>query len=81
MTLGFDFIGNRLGACGALAVCPSLTSLEDLVSLFSTLSKPIWVFTIGKFFPEMFHFFLKKLRIATNSFGPVHESTNDTIFT
>ena len=35
VTLIFNFIGGRLGTCGA----PSVTCLVDLFSLFSTLSK------------------------------------------
>ena len=45
-------------------LAPSLTSPVDLVSLFSTLSKA--QFTIAKSFPEMLHFFLEELRIATD---------------
>ena len=39
MTLTFYFIGSRLGACGALVVTPSNTSLDGLLSLFFTLSR------------------------------------------
>ena len=69
---------------------PSLTSLNDLVSLFFTLYKAHFGylqlvsafprFTISKCFPEMLHVFLEKLRIATNSFGLMGESTIDTVF-
>ena len=37
--LSFDFIGDSLGTCGALVITPSMVTLVDLLSLFSTLSK------------------------------------------
>ena len=76
MTLDFNFIGNRLGTCSALAVSPiiDLTGKPGK-SFLHLVQSPFWVFTIGKCFPEMLHFFLEKLRIATNSVGPLCEST------
>ena len=81
MTLGFDFIGSGLGACGALAV----TSINYLpggpVKPFLPLvQSPFWVFTLGECLPEMIHFFAEKLRIATHCFGPMGEGINYTKF-
>ena len=50
VTIGFYFIGNGLGAYSTLAVSPSLTSLVDLISLFSTLSKAnLWYLQLVTF--------------------------------
>ena len=62
-------------------LAPSLTSLDDLVRFFLQLVQGLFgVFTISKSFPEMLHFFLEQLWIAANSFGPMGEGTNDTVF-
>ena len=68
VTLGFDFIGNRLGTSGALAVSPiiDLTRRPVKSSLYLAQS-PFQVFTLGKCLPDMVHFLLEKLRIATYS--------------
>ena len=66
MPLGFNFIGNRLDASGALAA----SSINDLTrrpgkSFLHLVQSHCGVSTISKCFPEMLHFFLEKLRIAT----------------
>ena len=58
---------------------PSVTCLEGLLSLLSTMSKAHfgylhWVECL----PEMIHFFVEKLRIATHCFGPMDEGINYT---
>ena len=72
MTLGFNFIGNGLGTCGALAISLiiNLTGwpAKPFLHLFQS---PFRVFTMGKCFAEMLHFLLEKIRIVTNSFGPM----------
>ena len=79
MTLGFNFIGNRLGACGALADSPIIDLLgRPGKSFLHLVQNPFGVFTIGESFPVMIHFL--ELRIATNSFGPMGRSTKDTVF-
>ena len=81
VTLGFNFIGSGLGTCGSWLLAPSLTSPVDLVSLFFHLvQSPPRIFTIGKSFPEMLHFFLEEFRIAADSLDPVGKGANDTIF-
>ena len=81
MTHGFNFTGNRLGTCSTLAISP-ITDLTGWPgkSFLHHAQSPFGVFTMGKCFPAMLQFFLGKLRIATNSFGPMGEGTNDTIF-
>ena len=81
VTLGFNFIGSGLGACSTLAISPiiDLTSRPGKSFLYRVQS-PLGVFTIGKTFPEMLHFFLEELRIATDCFGPMGEGTSDTVF-
>ena len=74
MTLGFDFIGSGLGACGALVVSPINDLLGWPVKHFLHLvQSPFGVFTLGECLPEMIHFFAEKLRIATHCFGPMGE--------
>ena len=81
MTLSFSFIGNVLGTCSTLAVNPILNLPGWPGKSFLHLVQSLFgVYTIGKCFPEMLHFFLEKLRIVVNNFGPMGESTNDTVF-
>ena len=76
VTLGFNFIGSGLGTCGTLAVSPiiDLTG-RPRKSFLHHVQSPFGVVTIGKSFPEMLHFFLEELRIATDC-----EGTDDTTF-
>ena len=81
MTLGFNFIGKRLDTCSALATSPIIDQTGwPGKSFLYLVQSPFGVITISTCFPEMLLFFSEKLRIATNSFGPMGESTNDTIF-
>ena len=81
MTLGFNFIGTGLDACGALAVSPIIDlSGRPGKSFCHLVQSPFGVVTIGENFPEMLHFFLQELWITMNCFGPIGEGTNDTIF-
>ena len=71
MTLGFDFIGSGLGVCGALAVNPTIDLNGRPVKPFLYLvQSPFEVFTLGECLPEMLHFFVENIRIATNWFWP-----------
>ena len=81
VTLGFDFIGSRLGACST----PAVSTIIDLTSrpgksFLHLFQSPLRIITNGKSLPEMLHFLLNELRIATDCFGPMGEGTNDTIF-
>ena len=49
-------------------------------SFFHLVQGPHRVITIGKRLPEMLHFLLKELKVATDCFGPMGEGTNDTIY-
>ena len=81
MTLGFDFIGSWLGACSALVVSPIIDLPGGPVNPFLYLvQSPFWVFTLGECLPEMIHFFVEKLRIATHCCGPMGEGINYTKF-
>ena len=66
MTLDFNFIGNKLGTCGALAFSPTSDFTERPGKSFLHLFR---VFAISKCFPEILLFFLKPLRVATDSLG------------
>ena len=78
MTIGFDVIGNRLSTNSALSVNP-ITDFPRRPIKFSLhlVQSPFEVFTMSKCLPDMVHFLLEKVRVATYSFGPVCESTND----
>ena len=80
MTLGFNFIGNRLGAWSALAISPiiGLTGRPSK-SFLPLVEGPFGLFTTNMCFPEIIHFFLEKLRIVTNSFFHIGEGANDSI--
>ena len=81
VTLCSYFICGGLGACGTLAVSPIIDlSGRPGKPFLHLVQSPPGVITIGKSFPEMLHFLLKKLRIAADCFGPMGEGTNDTIF-
>ena len=79
MTLSFDFIGSGLGTCSALVV----SAINDLSGgpvkpFLHLVQSPFWVFALGECLPEMIHFFVEKLRIATHCFGPMGEGINYT---
>ena len=58
---------------------PSMASLEDLLSLFSTLvQSPFRVFALSETFPEVFFFLFEQLRITAHSFGPMGEGVDYT---
>ena len=81
MTLGFDFIGSGLGPSGALAVSPTIDLTGRPVKPFLYLvQSQIGVFTLSECLPEVLHFLVEKIRIATNCFGPMGEGTNNTKF-
>ena len=65
VTLGINFIGSGLVVCSTLAVSPiiDLTG-RPRKSFLHLVQSPLGVFTIGKSFPEMLHFFFEELRIA-----------------
>ena len=74
MTLGFYFIGGGLSVSSALVVS-LITFLPHGLSMpsFYLVQGPFGVLAVSTGLPEMFHFFLEKLRFITNHFGPVHK--------
>ena len=81
MVLGFNFIVSGLGTCGALVVSPFIDLTGGPNKPFLHLvQSPFWVFTLGECLPEMIHFFVEKLRIATHCFDPMGEGINYTKF-
>ena len=56
---------------------PSIASLEDLLSLFSTLYKAYLGYLHGESFPEVFLFLFEQLRIAAHCFCPMGEGVDD----
>ena len=67
ITYGFNFIGSGLGACGILVVSPINDLPGGPVKPFLHLvQSPFRLFTLGECPPEMIHFFVEKLRIATH---------------
>ena len=81
VTIGFDFIGRRLGTGSALVVSPirSLprrpfkSSLHLVQSLFG-------IFALCYCIPEVGLLFAEKLRIATNCLGPGRKGVDSTKF-
>ena len=70
VTLGFYFIGSGLDTCSTLAISPIIDLTGRPRQYFLHLvQSPLGIFAIGKSFPEMLHFFLEDLRIATGLFG------------
>ena len=80
MTLTLNFSGGSRVLLAPWLLTPSMASLEALLSLFSTLSKPTWDTCISKSLPDMFFFLFEQLRIATHCLGPMGEGGNDTEF-
>ena len=77
MTLGFNFIGSGLGACGVLVVGPiNYIPGRPVKPFLYPVQSPFGVFTLDECLPAMIHFFAEKLRIATLLFGPMDEGNN-----
>ena len=81
LTLVFNFIGDRLGSCGALVVGPInyLTGrpVEPFLHLFQS---PFRIFAFGESIPEVVLFLLEQLRLATHCCGHMGEDVDDTKF-
>ena len=79
VTLGFNFVGSKLGTCGALIVNPIRNLHRWLVKPFLHLvQSPIGLFTLGKCLPEVDLLFVEKLRIATYHLGPMGKDEDNT---
>ena len=77
VTLVFNFIGGRLGTCGA-----PISSLSGrLVKSFLCLvQSPLGIPAFGESLPEMVFFLMEQLRIAAHSGGPMGEGVDNTKF-
>ena len=81
MTLIFNFIGDRLGSCGALVVNPIIDLPGRPVESFLHLvQNPFGIFTFGESCPGVVLFLLEQLRLAAHCFGPMGEGVDDTKF-
>ena len=77
VTLVFDFIGGRLGTCGAPITNLSGRPVESFLHLAQS---PFWVFAFNESLPEMVLFLLEQLRLAAHCGGPVGEGVDYTEF-
>ena len=77
VTLVFNFIGGRLGTCGA----PISSLSGGLVKSFLHLvQSPFGIFAFGESLPEMILFLLEQLRLAAHCGGPMGEGVDYTEF-
>ena len=75
VTLIFDFIGGRLGTCGA----PISSLSGGLVKPFLHLvQSPFGIFAFSESLPEMVLFLLEQLRLAAHCRGPMGEGVDYT---
>ena len=77
MTLVFDFIGGRLGTCGAPISNLSHRPVESFLYL---VQSPFGIFAFSESLPEMVLFLLEQLRLATHCEGPMGEGVDYTKF-
>ena len=75
VALSFDFTGDSLGTCSALAI----SFLNDLSgipvkSFLHLVQSPFRIFTFGESLPEVVLFLLEQLRLAAHCFGPMAKS-------
>ena len=77
VTLIFNFIGDRLGTCGAPITDLSGRSVKSFLHL---VQSPFGIFAFCESLPEMVLFLLEQLRLATHCCGPVGEGVDYTKF-
>ena len=79
VALGFNFTGDSLGTCSALAISPISDLTGRLVKSFLHLvQSPFRICAFSESFPEVVLFLLEQLRLAAHCFGPVGEGVEDT---
>ena len=77
VTLIFNFIGGRLGTCGA----PISSLCGGLVSSFLHLVQgPFGIIAFSESLPEMVLFLLEQPRLAAHCGGPMGEGVDNTKF-
>ena len=68
VTLIFNFIGDRLGSCCAVAVGPiNCLTGRPVKPFLHLVQSPFRIFTFGESLPEVVLFLLEQLRLATHS--------------
>ena len=77
VTLIFNFIGGRLGSCGAPMTDLSGRLFESFLHLVQC---PFGIFTFSERLPEMVLFLLEQLRLAAHCGGPMGEGVDYTKF-
>ena len=77
VTLIFDFIGGRLGICGAPISNLSGRPVESFLHL---VQSPFGIFAFNESLPEMVLFLLEQLRLATHCGCPMGEGMDYTTF-
>ena len=79
VTLIFNFIGGRLGNCGALVANPiiDLTG-RPVKSFLHFVQSPFSIFTFGESLPEVVLFLLDQLQLGAHCFGPMGEGVDYT---
>ena len=77
VTFIFNFIGGRLGSCGA-----SITDLSGrpVESFLHLVQSPFGIFAFSVSLPEIVLFLLEQLRHAAHCFGPMREGVDYTKF-
>ena len=77
MTLVFNFIGGRLGTCGAPITNLSGRPVESFLHL---VQSPLGIDAFSENLPEMVLFLLEQLRLAAHYGGPMGEGVDYTTF-
>ena len=77
MTLIFNFIGGRMGSCGAPITDFSGRPVESFLHL---VQSQFGVFAFSESLPEMVLFLLEQLRLAAHCWGPMGEGVDYTKF-
>ena len=73
VTLVFNFIGGRLGTCGALITNLSGRPVESFLHL---VQSPLGIFTFSESLPEMVLFLLEQLRFTVHCGDPMEEGVD-----
>ena len=75
VTLVFNFIGGRLGTCGAPI---SNLSGRPVKSFLHLVQSPFGIFAFSESLPDMVLFFFEQFRLAAHSGGPMGEGVDYT---
>ena len=75
VTLVFDFIGGRLGTCGAPIIDLSGRPVESFLHL---VQSPFGIFAFSESLPEVVLLLLEQLRLTAHCRGPMGEGVDST---